>query len=191
MIVGIKGLIGSGKTTISKLIAKEYNGTIFNCDEYVHWVYENDEDIIKKINKKFEMDGSVVNRKKLGEIVFNNAEKLQELEEIILPIVHEKINSLEDNFILLDCPTIDKLPGVKVDVYIVCVVSRDTLVTRIMDRDGRTKEEANKIIDIQDTGYMAKTRTYTIDTSMDEEKIKKSIRTIIGSVDANTNWKDC
>lgn len=190
MIVATKGLIGSGKSTISLLLADICDAYIFNCDMYVSQLYKNDSELITKINETFNLSGTEVDKKLLGEIVFNDVNKLKLLESIVLPIVEQKINSIDAKNIILDCPTIDKLNNIDVDVFVVCTASYDTLVKRVSERDGRTKEQIDNIIKVQDTGYIANVRTYSVNTEQDEQAIIEVLEHIVGSVYASKNWKN-
>lgn len=96
-IIGITGEIGSGKSHASRIIVEFANKKkipIHNIelDEITHKIYNDlKEPIYKKIRKEIvtefgksvsNIDGSI-NRKKLGEIVFNNNFKLKRLNEIM------------------------------------------------------------------------------------------------------------
>lgn len=96
-ILGITGEIGSGKTFVCNEIiklAKKNNINIHHIelDEIGHSIYKElkepvYDDIRKKIVKEFgnkvsNKDGTI-NRKRLGEIVFNNKSKLKKLNEIM------------------------------------------------------------------------------------------------------------
>ncbi len=43
MIIALKGYMGTGKTTISKIICKEYDFEVINADEIVQKMYETNE----------------------------------------------------------------------------------------------------------------------------------------------------
>jgi dephospho-CoA kinase len=72
-IIGITGGTGSGKTTA--LCAVESWRLIIDCDAIYHELLQNNTPDAQGINTRF--DGAVVNsvldRKKLGKLVFNNA----------------------------------------------------------------------------------------------------------------------
>lgn len=92
MNIGVTGLAGSGKSTVSKFLAKPY-GLYINADDIAHEAL-NDEVIVKKLvnlyGEKIYQDG-VLQRSLLAEIVFNSKEELVKLEEVIHPYVREKM----------------------------------------------------------------------------------------------------
>jgi len=95
IIVGITGLIASGKTTLCSYL-KKLNYKIFEADNSARELY-NDEDFLLIIKKDFPevfIDGKI-DKKLLAKIIFNDVNKKKQLENIIHPIV----NGHCDNFI--------------------------------------------------------------------------------------------
>lgn len=87
--VGLTGNIGSGKSTVARLF-EILEVPVFYADQQARVISERKE-VIEEIRSAF---GSVVvdqhgrlNRKELASIVFNSAEKLSSLNEIIHPRV--------------------------------------------------------------------------------------------------------
>ena len=60
LLVGLTGSIGMGKTTTASMF-KTYGYGVYNADDAVHYIYENDQKIIDQINNKF--PGSKVDNK--------------------------------------------------------------------------------------------------------------------------------
>ena len=52
ILVGLTGSIGMGKSTTASMF-KDHNYAVYNADDTVHYVYENDPIIIEKIDKVF------------------------------------------------------------------------------------------------------------------------------------------
>ena len=46
LLVGITGSIGMGKSTVAKMF-KEHGYGIYNADDTVHYIYENDGEVIE------------------------------------------------------------------------------------------------------------------------------------------------
>lgn len=87
-IIGLTGGIGSGKTTIGKFF--ESKGIpVYVADERGRKITESPE-VLSRIRALFGddvFDGHRLDRKKVSEIVFNNADALQKLNKIIHPAV--------------------------------------------------------------------------------------------------------
>ncbi len=95
IIIGITGGIGSGKSTVLNILKNKYNGFILEADKIGHIVMEPDglayKDIVDFFGKDIlEFDGRI-NRKKLGEIVFKDREKLEALNSFVHPNVKKHI----------------------------------------------------------------------------------------------------
>ncbi len=93
-IVGVTGNIATGKSAIMKLAAEE-GALAIDADKLVHEIMDNDTDIQAAIAVAFgpevrRPDGRI-NRRVLGEIVFNDADALRDLEGIVHPAVQETL----------------------------------------------------------------------------------------------------
>jgi len=90
--VGITGIFGSGKTTVSLMFEKE-GIPVISCDEIVHRVLRKKK-IIREIksalgNSVFEK--GILSRKKIARIVFEEEAKRENLEGILHPEVFREI----------------------------------------------------------------------------------------------------
>ena len=94
MIIGITGSIGSGKTTVSRIFNR-HGFEAINADEIGHEVIKKGSVAYKKIIKDFGgliLDKSRnIDRKKLGDIVFQDKLKLKKLNSITHPEIHGDI----------------------------------------------------------------------------------------------------
>ena len=97
-MIGVTGGIASGKSTLLKYIGEyEYMESI-NLDKKVHEIYWTNKELVDKLVITFgeeirmEKEGRyTINRKVLGEIVFNNYEKLHLLNELVHPVVKDSL----------------------------------------------------------------------------------------------------
>ena len=83
MIFGITGGTGCGKTTALKAI-EALGGIVLDCDAIYHELLKNDPSLLAAIETRFPgvvEDGQLA-RKKLGAIVFNDPQALQDLNAI-------------------------------------------------------------------------------------------------------------
>ena len=95
--IAVTGGIGSGKSTVMKIIAgKGY--PIFSCDE-IYSQLTSDSDFLNILRHSFgdilNSDGTL-DRKKLSEIVFNNPAKLAELDKITHPAIYKEMFRMAD-----------------------------------------------------------------------------------------------
>jgi dephospho-CoA kinase len=92
IVIGITGIIGSGKTTASNILKKK-GITVIDLDALAKKAIalkEVQEDIARHLGKEYIKDGAPV-VDKLKETVFMNKEKLRTLESIIHPRVSEDL----------------------------------------------------------------------------------------------------
>ena len=104
-VIGLTGGIGCGKTMVLEHLKTEYNAFVIEADKIGHQVMEFNAkgyDMVVKAfgNEIVNNEGSTpyINRKILGQIVFNDKEKLKLLNSITHPLIHQEIEKL-----ILDC----------------------------------------------------------------------------------------
>ncbi len=96
-IIGLTGGIGSGKTTVARQF-ESFGIPIYIADEEAKKIMELP-DVIENIKTVFGneiFDNAKLNRQILAKIVFNDKEKLQELNKI----VHPKVKSHFDKWLI-------------------------------------------------------------------------------------------
>lgn len=96
-IIGITGGIGSGKSCVLTMMEEMYDTVICQTDAVAHRLQKKDEECYRKIVEEFGRgilaDDEEIDRKKLGEIVFRDADKLQKLNEIVHPAVKMQVKT--------------------------------------------------------------------------------------------------
>lgn len=155
-IIGLTGGIASGKSTVSKyLSSKGY--PIVDADAISRTVVEPGEKGLAVIVDAFGvgiLDGAVLNRKKLREMIFDDDEKRLLLNRVLHPIIHEAIEvafeKLNDSIIVFDVPLLleNELEHM-VDTIWVVSCDEETQIKRVMNRDQISKEQAKQIISKQ------------------------------------------
>jgi dephospho-CoA kinase len=94
-LIALTGGIASGKSLVTEWFANE-GFEVYSADKIAHDIL-NSSEICNVIQQTFGEDyisqGSV-DRKKLGEMVFSDAGKLRELNNIIHPLVYQEIHDL-------------------------------------------------------------------------------------------------
>ena len=100
LVVGLTGNIGCGKSSLSEIFLSE-DIKIIDADIIARQIYD-DEKLLNKIYDVFgtdirNNDGSL-NRKALGRIVFNDDEKLIQLNKITHPIIRQKVSDYIEEY---------------------------------------------------------------------------------------------
>lgn len=155
-IIGLTGGIGSGKTSVAKIL--EENGfPVYYSDEGAKNIVNRDpalkEKIIELLGNEAYLNGSY-NRKYVAEKVFNNSELLEQLNHLIHPSVRidfeNWVRTQESEFVFKETALLFEL-HLNRDCYkTVLVTADDNLrIKRTMDRDGKTYREIEAIIQKQ------------------------------------------
>lgn len=92
-ILGITGGVGSGKSAVLDYLEAEYHAVICQLDDVARMLQQNGQVCFTKIVETFG-EGVIgknqeLDRQKLSEIVFSDAKKLQQLNEIVHPEVKQ------------------------------------------------------------------------------------------------------
>ena len=100
LVIGLTGNIGCGKSSLSQIFAQQ-NIKIIDADIIAREIY-NDEKLLSEIYKVFgsnikNNDGSL-NRKALGRIVFNDDEKLIQLNKMTHPLIRQRVSDKIDEY---------------------------------------------------------------------------------------------
>lgn len=160
MIIGLTGSIASGKSTVAKMI-QSYNLPIVDADQVARQVVEPGSPTLLKIAEVFGQDviseDGTMNRAKVGNLIFHDETKRQQLNAIIHPAIREEMIRQRDEFIsygeknvFMDIPLLfeSKLEHF-VEKIIVVSVTEDVQLERLMERNGLTEEEAKARIATQ------------------------------------------
>ena len=152
-IIGVYGLLASGKTTFSKTLSSYINALYISADEIGHLALTSKKyDIVNAFGLRILDEDNNINRKTLGRIVFSDKKKLKKLESISHPFILDQIKKIiesTDKDIVIEAALlhrikIDKLCNLK--IYIDSKVS--SIVSRLKNRS-IDEDKARKLIKIQ------------------------------------------
>ena len=181
MVIGIMGYSGSGKSTLSEEF-KKLGACVIDADKIGKDILSPQSAGLKKAVAVFGEeillpDGSL-DRKKLGEIVFKNREKLELLNSITWTEIDNKIkemvSSAKEKIIVIDCPLLYKVSSYKLcDEVIFINVPDRILINRIIKRDGICFDTAVARLNSQKDENFIKYATIVIEnTDIDGLKTK-------------------
>ncbi len=96
-IIGLTGGIGSGKSTVARLLHK-FGAAVIDTDKLAHDVYKLGtiawKEIVDAFGKQVLTPDGGINREVLGGIVFNDKAALNRLNTITHPRIQEKVQQL-------------------------------------------------------------------------------------------------
>jgi len=146
-IIGLTGGIGSGKSMIANYI-KSLGIPVYIADEEAKKIMESEE-VKNAIRNNFGeevFDDNQLNREKLSKLVFVNSEKLQQLNEIVHPLVKNHFDEwLEKQkdypFVVKEAAILFESGSYKnCDKIITVTAPLETRIQRVMDRDNTNRE---------------------------------------------------
>lgn len=154
MIIGITGGSGSGKTTLLSLIRK-MGGLVLDCDAIYHRLLQEDAALLAAIDSRFSgcVEDGVLNRKKLGTIVFSDPAALTDLNTITHAAVKAAVcAALEEKPALAAIDAIALLESgldQLCDVTVAVCAPEEARIQRLMARDHIPADYARKRIAAQ------------------------------------------
>ncbi|MFQ6943685.1 MAG: dephospho-CoA kinase [Clostridia bacterium] len=183
-IIGITGNSGSGKSTISKLISKNYEAKIIDADKIAKEMTKNNGEYLQAIRQAFGNDvikNNELDRKKLADIVFLNKAEKEKLDGLTFEYVVEEIKkeleanqNLDYQYIILDVPLLFESKLDKLCDYTIGVIAPQTeKIKRICKRDKLSKEKALQRLNSQPNDeFFTKNCNTVINNENKEETIK-------------------
>ncbi|WP_019391226.1 dephospho-CoA kinase [Priestia filamentosa] len=158
--VGLTGGIASGKSTVSAIL-REHNIPVIDADIIAREVVEPGKEAYNQIVKCFGRDilleDGTLNRSALGEIVFNDEQKRQQLNAIVHPAVRKEMLSKRDHYlqhernVILDIPLLFESNLTHfVDKVLLVYVDEEVQLKRLIERNGFSEREALARIKAQD-----------------------------------------
>lgn len=154
--VGLTGGIGSGKTLVARLFGI-LGIPVYYADARTKELMNNNQTLRAAIIKHFGKESykeNQLNRKYLASIVFNDKEKLEQLNKLTHPITigdaEEWMNLQQSPYALKEAALLfESGANEKLDYVIGVYAPQHLRVKRVMDRDGLPAEEVMKRISRQ------------------------------------------
>lgn len=154
MIIGITGGTGCGKTTLLNIL-RQLGSTVLDCDAIYHRLLQTDETLLAAIERRFPgtVEDGLLQRKKLGRLVFSEKAALEDLNRITHSAVKaEVIRQLTPapKLAAIDAIGLFESGLSELCQLTIAVTAPDILrVARLMARDGITEEYARARIRAQ------------------------------------------
>ncbi|PZE21039.1 dephospho-CoA kinase [Paenibacillus xerothermodurans] len=156
MNIGLTGGIACGKSTVSNMLV-ERGALLVDADRIAREVVEPGSPVLSQIAARFGSEvllpAGALNRKKLGELVFGNAEARKDLQNIMHPsiraVMRERMKDYElshpDKLVVVDVPLLYE-SGLQsmFEAVMVVYVPRDVQLDRLMQRDQLTLAQAEQ-----------------------------------------------
>lgn len=158
-LIGLTGGVGSGKSTVARMF-RELGATVIDADEATHAVYasgtEGFDAIVREFGDGFVRDGEI-DRKRLGDLVFQDEAARLRLNAIVHPLVREwmaarTVEAVERgaDVVVQDVPLLfeNGLQGL-FSATVLVYARPPTQLERLMDQRGLSRERATSILAAQ------------------------------------------
>ncbi len=154
LIVGLTGGIASGKSLVAKVF-QDLGAHVIDADKIVHELLEPGqqawEEVVERFGPEIVFPDKTINRRKLGEIVFNDAEKRAWLNQCLHPKVfavytarvkHLCARALHAIIVLDAALLIESGYHKKMDRIVVVYADQEQQLERLTSRDRFSREQA-------------------------------------------------
>ncbi|XP_067131008.1 dephospho-CoA kinase domain-containing protein [Centruroides vittatus] len=202
-LVGLTGGIATGKSTVASMF-QEFGIKVIDSDVVARQVVEPGTIAWKKIKNEFGSEvilpDGMIDRQKLGKIIFSNSELRKKLNSITHPEIYKtifweclKLFLLGYQFVMLDLPLLYESGKMTKYIHKVVVVSCDEnqQLTRLMRRNGFSEFDSLQRISAQmPLKEKCNMADFVIDNSGNYEETKKQVAEIIEKLkSSNYHWK--
>ena len=146
MIIGITGGTGCGKTTALDAI-EALGGAVIDCDKVYHQLLTTDKKMLSAIENRFpgSLTGGILDRKKLGSVVFSDPKALADLNTITHSAVKSQVKGMLKPNTLTAIDAIELFEGGLAElcqVTVAITAPEEDRIPRLMVRDQITREAA-------------------------------------------------
>jgi dephospho-CoA kinase len=196
-VVGLTGGIGSGKTTVARMLEKR-GATLIDADAIVHELQAPGAPLLDEIAEAFGSEvidaSGALDREALGAIVFADPEARRRLERIVHPKVGAEVarrladaHSAGVPLLVLDIPLLFEgraagsggTSSLEFDATIVVWVPRKIQIERQVEREGYGRDEAERRIRAQlPLDEKRRLADFTIDNSGSLEETEHQVHAL-------------
>jgi dephospho-CoA kinase len=191
LLVGLTGGIGSGKSLVAQMF-KQLGVHLIDADELAHWAVEPGQPALERIVESFGPEilnpDRTLDRVKLGRMVFDHPEKRELLNSLVHPYVfmeeerrRKEIAQKDPKAIVMfDAALLIETGSYQLmDKVILVTIDRPKQISRIMRRDGLSREEVVKRINAQMPQSKKKRKAdYIIDGGQPLKAVEDQVRRI-------------
>lgn len=187
----ITGSIASGKSTVVNLL-KERGFSVIDADLIAHEQLEIcKREIVCEFGEQILDEAGLIDRKKLGAIVFREPKKLKNLEQILHPKIKAEILSQASQLerlgqvYFVDIPLFFEKKERYSEFKNVAVIyaPKELLLSRLMSRNGLNLEDAKARVELQiDIEQKKKMAKFVIDNSNDRENLELELEKFLKQI---------
>ena len=153
MVIGVMGGIGSGKSEVLKYMENKHNAVIIEADKIAHDILYNNDSVKAQAKKLFPdaFEGDEINTGKMADIVFNDPNKLEELNALTHPpTIDEIINQITNaktKYVVVESALFlgEEVSDLTDELWFIYCDKKER-IRRLVETRGYSKEKAVAII---------------------------------------------
>jgi len=196
IIVGLTGILGSGKSTVAAALRK-HGLAVIDFDalakESLTWK-ETQDDIRKAFGDEYVVDGRV-DVERLRQTVFTKDPNVRKLEAIIHPRVHEEVErrliALEEKgakAVIIEHPLLFEVGFHRPVDKIVVVSASDGLIRERLEKRGMKADDVERRLSFQiPLKEKEEKADYVINNNGAEDRLEKQIDSLVQEI---TKWEE-
>ncbi len=191
MKVGLTGGIGSGKSTVAKILL-ELGFPVYNSDKRAKWLMNNDSILKNNISSIFGENSyinGVLNTNFISNIVFSNPDKIVQLNSLVHPSVSKDFDkwlklNISHNIIFKEAAIlIESGAYLKMNKIILVESRNDLKIERILKRDSTDFDSVKKRMDSQSSDIKNKKYVdYIIENNETLESLNTKVNLVIQQI---------
>jgi len=190
-VIGLTGNIACGKSLVA-LMFEKLGAKVIDVDDIARKVVEPNEPAWNEIVDTFGRDilnpNDTINRKALGNIIFNDVLKRKKLNDITHPKIIDSAREAVEKYrnenvevVIIEAALIVEKGGINnlLDKLIVVTSDQESQIKRLLERNELSREEALSRINSQMPGSeKVKYADYIIDNSGTQEETQKQVNNL-------------
>ena len=192
MKIGLTGSIACGKSAVSQYL-RELGYFVADADAISRSLTAPGGRALPLLREAFGdgiFDGDVLNRRRLGDIVFGDADRRAQLNAILHPLILSpfpaelEAHDAPDALVFGDVPLLYECNMAQMfDRIMVVSAPRETQIARLLSRDGLSREDAERRIDAQmPLAQKCALADAVINTDGPMENTRAQVRALIDSI---------
>lgn len=192
MKIGLTGSIACGKSAVSQYL-RELGYFVADADAISRSLTAPGGRALPLLREAFGdgiFDGDVLNRRRLGDIVFGDADRRAQLNAILHPLILStfqaelEAHDAPDALVFGDVPLLYECNMAQMfDRIVVVSAPRETQIARLLSRDGLSREDAERRIDAQmPLAQKCALADAVINTDGPMENTRAQVRALIDSI---------
>lgn len=195
MYIGLTGNIASGKNSAASIFS-ESGCFCIDLDQISRDVMLKGNPVYTKVLEAFGnnilLDGGIIDRKELKEIIFNDPDKKKLLEEIVHPAIRDEENkrvkaikatAISPIIIVHAALLVETGAYKRYDALIVIYTDENRCLERLIKRDGSSLEAAKKILKSQlPVEEKIKVANFIITNDGSLEKLKNEVLRVLNTL---------